>query len=147
MGRLDAQEERYPSAVEELKRSIELDNAESDPARLALAQVYEITHATAAAVAEYQRLLSDDPDDLELWAHIGELQSAMGADVDARETFVQIKAKRPGDPAACAWLAADAERGGDFKAAAAALKDSSALKDDPTLNLRLGYYQLQAGGG
>jgi tetratricopeptide (TPR) repeat protein len=146
LGRLDAQDERFPEAVEKLKRSIELDDSESDPARLALAQVYEITHATADAVAEYQRLLADDPDDVELWAHIGELQAAMGAMDDARDTFKLIKEKHPGDPAVCAWLAGDAERSGDFAAAAAALKDSSALKDDPTLNLRLGYYQLQAGG-
>jgi tetratricopeptide (TPR) repeat protein len=145
LGRLDAQEERYPAAVEKLKRSIDLDDAESAPARLALAQVFEITHATADAVAEYQRLLSDEPDDLELWAHIGELQAAMGALDEARDTFKLIKDKHPGDPAACAWLAGDAERAGDFKAAAAALKDSAALKDDPTLNLRLGYYQLQSG--
>ena len=145
LGRLDAQDERYPDAVEKLKRSIELDESESDPARLALAQVFEITHATADAVAEYQRLLNDDPDDIELWAHIGELQAAMGALDDARATFKLIKEKHPGAPAICAWLAGDAERSSDFKAAAAALKDSSALKDDPTLNLRLGYYQLQAG--
>jgi tetratricopeptide (TPR) repeat protein len=145
LGRLDAQEERYSSAVEKLKRSIELDNSESDPARLALAQVYEITHATADAVSEYQRLLADDPDDVELWAHIGDLEAAMDALSDARDTFKLIKEKHPGDPAACAWLAGDAERAGDFKAAAAALKDSSALKDDPTLNLRLGYYELQSG--
>src|SRR5471030_1040285 len=57
LGRLDAQEERYPDAVEKLKRSIELDDSESAPARLALAQVFEVTHATADAVAEYRRLL------------------------------------------------------------------------------------------
>jgi tetratricopeptide (TPR) repeat protein len=145
LGRLDAQEEHYAAAADKLQRSIGLDDAQSGPARLALAQVYEIQHATASAVAEYQKLLQDDPDDLELWAHIGELQAAMGALDDARDTFKLIKEKHPGDPAACAWLAGDAERAGDFKAAAAALADSAALKDDPTLNLRLGYYQLQAG--
>lgn len=145
LGRLDAQEERYPDAVEKLKRAIDLDDAESDPARLALAQIYEITHDTAAAVASYQRLLTNDPDDFELWSHIGELQAAMGALDDARDTFRRLKEKHPGDPAACGWLASDAERSGDWAAAAAALKDSAALRDDPTLNLRLGYYQLQAG--
>ncbi|MFI5346257.1 MAG: tetratricopeptide repeat protein [Elusimicrobiota bacterium] len=145
LGRLDAQEERYSAAEEKLKRSIELDDAESDPARLTLAQVYEATHATAAAVASYQRLLGDDPDDVELWAHVGELQAEMGTLDDARDTFKRLKEKHPGDPAACAWLASDAERSGDFAGAAAALKDSSALKGDPTLNLRLGYYQLQGG--
>ncbi|HEX4047561.1 MAG TPA: tetratricopeptide repeat protein [Elusimicrobiota bacterium] len=145
LGRLDAQQARYPDAVAKLKRSIELDDSESDPARLALAQIYEVTNATADAVAEYQRLLEDDPDDVELWAHIGELQAAMGALGDARDTFKLLKEKHPGNPAACAWLAGDAENAGDFKAAAAALQDSAALKDDPTLNLRLGYYQLQAG--
>jgi tetratricopeptide (TPR) repeat protein len=145
LGRLDAQEERYPAAVEKLKRAIDLDDAESDPARLALAQVYEVTHETAAAVAAYQHLLTNDPDDVELWAHVGELQAALGAFDDARDTFRRLKEKHPGDPTACAWLAADAERAGDFAAAAAALKESAALKGDPTLNLRLGYYQLQAG--
>ncbi|HXS99902.1 MAG TPA: tetratricopeptide repeat protein [Elusimicrobiota bacterium] len=145
LGRLDAQEENYAAAADKLQRSIDLDDAQSGPARLALAQVYEIQHATASAVAEYQKLLEDEPDDYELWAHIGELQASMGALDDARDTYKLIKEKHPGDPAACAWLAADAERAGDFKAAAAALQDSSALKDDPTLNLRLGYYQLQAG--
>lgn len=145
LGRLDAQEERYAEAVVKLKRSIELDDSESDPARLALAQVYEIQRATAAAVEQYQRLLGDDPDDVDLWAHVGDLQAAMGALDDARATFRALKAKHPGDPAACAWLAGDAERAGDFKTAAAELKESAALKDDPTLNLRLGYYQLQSG--
>ncbi|MDE2141951.1 MAG: tetratricopeptide repeat protein [Elusimicrobia bacterium] len=145
LGRLDAQESRYADAVVKLRRSIELDDAESDPARLTLAQVYEATHDTAAAVETYQRLMSDDPDDVELWAHVGELQASMGALDDARDTFHRLKEKHPGDPGACAWLAADAEHAGNFAAAAAALKDSAALKDDPTLNLRLGYYQLQAG--
>ena len=145
LGRLDAQEERYPDAVEKLKRSIELDDGDSDPVRLALAQVYELTHATEAAVAEYRRLLVDDPDDVDLWAHVGELEAEAGQLDDARALFSKIKEKHPGDPAACAWLAGDAERAGDFKRAAFALKDSAGLKDDPTLNLRLGYYELQAG--
>ena len=145
LGRLDAQEEHYPAAIEKLQRSIDLDDAQSGPARLALAQIFEIQHATAAAVVQYQKLLSYEPDDVELWAHIGELQAAMGALDDARDTFKLIKEKHPGDPGASAWLAGDAERAGDFKAAGVSLMDSAALKDDPTLNLRLGYYQLQAG--
>lgn len=145
LGRLDAQEERYPDAVDKLKRAIALDDSESAPARLALAQVFEITHATAAAIVQYRRLLADEPDDLEMMAHVGELQVASGSRDDARDTFSRIKEKSPGDPIACAWLAGDAERAGDFAAAVAALKDSSALQDDPTLSLRLGYYQLQAG--
>jgi len=146
LGRLDAQEERYDDAVEKLKRSIALDDAESDPARLALAQVYEVRRDTRAAVEAYQRLLNDDPDDAELWAHVGELQASMGALDDARATFRRVKERHPDDPAACAWLAADAERAGDFARAARELKDSAGLKNDPTLNLRLGYYQLQSGG-
>lgn len=146
LGRLDAQEERYPAAIERLKRSIGLDDAESLGPRLALAQVYEITRATAAAVEEYRKVLADDPDDVDLWAHVGGLEAAMGAREQARDTFRRLKERHPGNAAACAWLAADAERAGDFKAAAAALADSDALKDDPTANLRLGYYQLQADG-
>ncbi len=146
LARLDAQEERFMAAVEKLERAIALDDSESGPARRMLAQVYEVTHATAAAVEEYQRLLVAEPNDTELWSHVGELQAAAGTLEEARDTFTRLKQKYPNDPAACAWLAADAERSGDFARAARALQDSSALKDDPTLNLRLGYYQLQAGG-
>ncbi|OGR97327.1 MAG: hypothetical protein A2V88_01330 [Elusimicrobia bacterium RBG_16_66_12] len=146
LGRLDAQEERYGDAVDRLKRSIALDDSESGPARLALAQVYEIRLDTEAAIVEYKRLLVNEPDDLELWAHIGDLQTASGDPDGARETFRGLKQKKPDDSAACAWLAADAEHAGDFALAARFLKDSAALKDDPTLNLRLGYYLLQARG-
>lgn len=146
LGRLDAQEERYDQAVEKLQRSIALDDAESGPARMALAQVYEILRDTSSAIAAYQRLLVDEPGDLELGVHLGELQGAAGDSEAARETFLALKRRQPDEPAVCAWLAADAERAGDFARAAAFLRDSAALKDDPTLNLRLGYYLLQARG-
>ena len=146
LGRLDAQEDRYAAAIEKLKRAIDLDDSESGPARYVLAQIYEVTHATAAAISEYQRLLADEPNDTEMWTHVGELQAAAGALDDARDTFLLLKQKHPNDPRACSWLAAEAERSGDFSRAARFLQDSAALKDDPTLNLRLGYYQLQAGG-
>ncbi|MEK7383606.1 MAG: tetratricopeptide repeat protein [Elusimicrobiota bacterium] len=146
LGRLDAQEERYGDAIDKLKRSIALDDSESAPARLALAQVYEIRRDSAAAITEYKHLLVDEPDDLEIWAHIGDLQTASGDLEGAREIFRGLKQKKADDPAACAWLAADAERAEDFAQAARFLKDSAALKDDPILNLRLGYYLLQARG-
>jgi tetratricopeptide (TPR) repeat protein len=145
LGRLDASQGHVRDAVEKFKRAIDLDDAQSGPAREALAQSYEILHDTAAAVAEDLKILEDDPDAFELRAHVGELQEAMGRLDDARDTYRSLKKRRPGDPAACAWLAGDAERAGDFARAALELKDSAALKDDPTLNLRLGYYQLQAG--
>jgi tetratricopeptide (TPR) repeat protein len=145
LGRLDVSQGQVPAAIEKFKRSIELDDAQSGPAREALGQSYELMHDTAAAISTDLKILEDDPDAFELWAHVGELQESMGRLDDARQTFLDLKKRRPGDPAACAWLASDAERGGDFARAAAELKDSAALKDDPTLNLRLGYYQLQAG--
>jgi tetratricopeptide (TPR) repeat protein len=146
LGRLDAGSGRFDDARAELARSVELDGATAGPARLALAQVYEVTGDTAAAIAQYQSLLVDDQDNVELWAHVGILQAAMGDRADAHQTFLALKARHPDDPTACAWLAGEAEKAGDFKTAAAELKDSAALKDDPTLNLRLGYYELQAGG-
>ncbi|MDE2489473.1 MAG: tetratricopeptide repeat protein, partial [Elusimicrobia bacterium] len=146
LGRLDAQQRRFGDAAAKLKRAISLGGPDADSARLALAQIYEVTSDTPSAVAEYQKLLAADPDDADLQAHIGALQDAEGRRDDARDTFRSLKARVPDDPSACAWLASDAESSGDFKAAAAYLKDSSALKDDPTLTLRLGYYELQAGG-
>ena len=61
----------------------------------------------------------------------------------ARATFRLVKEKHPSDPAVCAWLAGDAERSGDFKAAAAeileglegeALEEMRAAND---VNLRM----------
>ncbi len=146
LAKLDAQESRYSSAVEKLRRAISLDEAESDPARLMLGQVFEVSRDTAAALGEYRKVLTSTPDDYELWAHVAELESLRGDDEAARAEFLRLKEKRPGDAAAAAWLASSAERAGDFRKAAGYLKDSSALKDDPTLHLRLGYYQLQSGG-
>lgn len=146
LAKLDAQEARYPAAVEKLRRAISLDEAESDPVRLTLGQVFEVSHDTTAAIAEYRKVLGASPDDFELWAHIAELEAARGDDGAARAEFLRLKEKRRDDAAAAAWLASDAERAGDFRKAAVYLKDSVALKDDPTLHLRLGYYQLQSGG-
>ena len=91
-------------------------------------------------------MLASIPDDYELWAHIAELEAARGDESAARAEFLRLKEKRHDDAAAAAWLASDAESAGDFRMAARYLRDSSALKDDPTLHLRLGYYQLQSGG-
>ena len=146
LGKLDAQEEKYKDAVVKLRRSIELDDAESGPARLLLGQVYEVLRDTRAAIAEYRHVLAAEPEEYELWARVGELEAAAGDLDEARATFKLIKDRRPDDAAACSWLAADAEREGDFARAAAFLRDSSALKDDATLHLRLGHYLLQAGG-
>jgi len=146
LAKLDAQEARYPAAIEKLRRAISLDEAESDPVRLTLGQVFEVTHDTAAAIAEYRNVLTSIPDDYELWTHIAELEAERGDGDAARAEFLRLREKRPDDAAASAWLAADAERAGDFKKAAEYLKDSAALRDDPTAHLRLGYYQLQSGG-
>ncbi len=146
LAKLDAQEARYPAAVEKLRRAIALDEGESDPVRLTLGQVFEISHDTASAVEEYRKVLVTIPDDYELWEHVAELEAARGDDNAARAEFLRLKEKKPDDAAAATWLATDAERSGEFAKAAAYLKDSSALKDDPTVHLRLGYYQLQAGG-
>lgn len=146
LAKLDAQESRYAAAVEKLRRAISLDEAESDPVRLTLGQVYEIARDTAAAIVEYRKVMVSIPDDYELWAHVAELEALRGDAAGARAEFLRLREKRPDDAAAAAWLASDAEVAGDFTKAAGYLKDSSALKDDPTLHLRLGYYQLQSGG-
>lgn len=146
LAKLDAQEEKYAAAADKLRRSIALDDAESGAARLLLGQVYEVLHDTRAAIEQLRWVLSVEPEEYELWAHIGELE-ALAGDVDqARRTFTELKAHRPNDPAAAAWLASDAERAGDFAKAAAYLRESAALKDDATLHLRLGHYLLQSGG-
>jgi tetratricopeptide (TPR) repeat protein len=146
LAKLDAQEEKYADAADKLRRSIALDDAESGASRLLLGQVYEVLHDTRAAVEQLKWVLSVEPEEYELWAHVGELQAAAGDLAQARQTFLELKEKRPDDPNAAAWLAADAEKAGDYAKAAKFLRASSALKDDATLHLRLGHYLLQSGG-
>lgn len=146
LAKLDAQEEKYKDAAAKLRRAIALNDAESGPSRLLLGQVYEVLRDTRAAVEQLRWVLAVEPEEYELWAHIGELE-ALAGDVDqARQTFLQLRERRPDDPAAASWLAADAERRGEFAKAAQYLRASSALKDDATLHLRLGHYLLQSGG-
>jgi tetratricopeptide (TPR) repeat protein len=146
LAKLDAQEEKYQAAAEKLRRAIRLDDAESGASRLLLGQVYEVLKDTRAAIEQLRWVLAVEPEEYELWAHIGELE-ALAGDVDqARQTFTQLREKRPADPAAASWLAADAERRGEYAKAAEFLRSSSALKDDATLHLRLGHYLLQSGG-
>lgn len=145
LGRLDAQEQKYSDAIRKLKKSIDLDSSESDPVRLTLAQVYEVTGDTIAAIGEYKRLLLENPDDLDINGHMAELEAAAGRTSDARETFLEILKKHPDDPNACMWLALDREGADDFKSAAEYLKNSSALDKDANVSLKLGYYQLQSG--
>lgn len=146
LAKLDAQEEKYQDAAAKLRRAISLDDADSGASRLLLGQVYEVLHDTRAAIEQLRWVLAVEPEEYELWAHIGELEALAGDAEQARQTFLQLKQRRPGDPAAASWLAADAERSGDYAKAAEFLRASSALKDDATLHLRLGHYLLQAGG-
>ena len=94
LAKFDVQEARYPAAIEKLRRAILLDEAESDPVRLTLGQVFEISHDTSAAVDEYRKVLASIPDDYELWAHIAELEAARGDEGAARAEFLRLKEKR-----------------------------------------------------
>ncbi len=113
-------------------------------ARLSLAQAYEAKKDTDSALAEYLALEQRDPQNAALSIHIGEIHFMRGDAASAQVHFERAKRAVPGNPAACLWLAILAEQRGDFDSAASLLQESSALKDDAGLNLRLSYYQTQA---
>ncbi len=146
LAKLDAQEALYSAAIDKLHRAIELNEAESDPVRITLGQVFEMSADTSSAIDEYRKVLLSLPDDYELWAHIAELEAVRGDESAARAEFLRLKEKRPDNVAASDWLASDAERSGDFRKAADYLKASASLNTDPSVSLRIGYDQIQSGG-
>jgi len=143
LAKLDFDAGRLSPAISHLKAGLALE-PESLPLHYALAQAYETSASTDAALAEYQQILDLDPANAALIDHIGELLLAQGDSEGARARFAAAHRLQPSDPFSCQWLAVDAEKDGDWARALDALKTSAALAEDPTLNLRLSYYATQA---
>lgn len=116
--------------------------------RYMLANYYETKSDTAAALGEYQELLTLEPNNIEILNHVGELYAGPAANdlAEGEKYFLRAWALEKKDPTACFWLSVISEQHRDFKAAAAYLENSSALKDDAGLVLRLAYYYTQGGG-
>lgn len=115
--------------------------------RYMLANYYEMQSDTAAALAEYAELITLEPKNLELFNHIGELYAGPAANnlEEGEKYFLKAWALDKKDPTSCFWLSVISEQKRDFTAAAAYLENSSALKDDAGLVLRLAYYYTQSG--
>jgi len=146
LAKLDLAVGRVQSGERHLKESIALDpQGESLPARYALAEAYETEHSTDAALAEYGKIMKLDPDNVQLLDHVAELQYEKGDMEAMRQTLLDAKASRNDDPTANHWLALYAESKSDWAKAAEYVRASAALKDEPGLNLRLGYYLTQEG--
>jgi len=141
---IDERRGRHASAVEHLKTSVKIDPGFVQGG-YALAHLYEMRRDTEAALGEYARILSIEPENVALVDHIGELYAAKGDLVQAKSYFSHARALAPHDPQACLWLALLAEQAGDYAGAAAALSGSSALQEDVESNLRLSFYLTQAG--
>ncbi|MCM2266722.1 MAG: tetratricopeptide repeat protein [Elusimicrobiales bacterium] len=153
----DAAEVYYQIAVlhnakgrhEDMKRSLikakEADAYYPQP-RYMLANYYEVKNDTAAALGEYRELLDLEPNNAELYNHLGELYASPAVgDLEAAEKyFLKAWELNKADPAACFWLSVISEQRRDFAAAAAYIEGSSALKDDAALALRLAYYYTQS---
>ena len=144
LAKMDYEAGCYDCAIAQLKAAIETE-PDSSPLRYALAQAYEAKGSTAAALAEYQGILQMEPSDAALLNHIGELCAATGDMDQARSRFQEVLRLEPKNPLAGQWLAADAEKQGDWTRVARFLEASAALAEDPSLNLRLSYYYTQAG--
>lgn len=146
LAKIELQAGRTRQAREHLKRSIALNpDADSLPARYALAQSYETEHSTDAALQEYLGILRYEPGNVALLNHIGQIHVLRGEWEEMRARFEAAKAAQPEDPTANHWLALYYERAGDLGKAADSLKDSAALKEEPSANMRLSYYLSQAG--
>jgi tetratricopeptide (TPR) repeat protein len=144
LAKLEFDSGHIPASISDLKAGLARE-PESLPLHYALAQAYEASASTDAALSEYQQILDLDPSNAALLDHIGEISAAKGDIVGARARFEAAHRLQPSDPPSCQWLAADAEKDEDWARAMDDLKTSAALGEDPMLNLRLSYYATQAG--
>jgi tetratricopeptide (TPR) repeat protein len=146
IAKLDMQDSRVKAAEEELTASIKAaPDEDSLPARYALAEAYEVEHDTDAALSEYLEIQKFEPQNVALLDHLGQIYFTKGDWEQLRQEFLAAKAAKNDDPTANHWLALYAERKEDYAKAAEYLKSSSALGEDPALNLRYSYYLTQAG--
>ncbi len=144
LAQLYLNERDYEKAARELQSSIALyPGFESIPARFSLAQLYEASGSTVAAIQEYLQIVRVQPHDLRLIDHIGELDIEAGDPQAARAAFNAAKSLEPADPIANLWLAQFAEDAGRPIEAARFLSESAALPKDPTLWLKIAYLQMR----
>ncbi len=137
---------RYEEMRRSLLRSKEADGYYPQP-RYMLGEYYEVKNDTAAALAEYEELAQLEPNNKGLFNHIGTIYTSPAAMnlAAAERNFLRAYALDKTDPVASYWLSIISEQRRDFRAAAAYLEGSAALKQDPDASLRLAYHYTQDG--
>lgn len=144
LAKIDFADGHAAAAIGHIKEGISLE-PDSLPLRYALAQAYEAQFSTDAALGEYLEILKLEPANVSIINHIGDIYFRKGQMDEARARFEEAHRLKPEDIFSGQWLAADAERLGDWSRAAACIQNGAILAEDPSLNLRLSYYQSQAG--
>ena len=134
---------------EEMKKYLELAIKENSfylLPRYMLAEYYEVKKDTAAAIAEYKKILDISPGNVELFNYVGELYSNSETVAKGEKYFLKAYELDNSNPGACFWLAIINEHRKDFKSAIKYLKSSKEMDKDPKLSLRLSFYYTQSGG-
>lgn len=146
IGTLHSMRGRNEKAREYMLKSAEEDSYYLQP-RFALANYYEVSGDTAAAVAQYEELADLDPSNRELLNHLGALLAGPGIGDLARaeKYFLKANALEPSDPDSSFWLSLIAEQRDDYASAITYMERSAGLKENPGLVMRLAYYYSQAG--
>jgi len=81
-------------ATRNAARAVEL-NDRLIPVRATLARVYQETGQLDKALAEYQRVLEQDPSEIEAENHIGQIYQAQGKYAEAERAFKSVTVRRP----------------------------------------------------
>ncbi|MFA5160936.1 MAG: tetratricopeptide repeat protein [Elusimicrobiales bacterium] len=134
-----------PALAETLLKKCQSKFPDVITCRYALAQLYEISGDTEAALGQLKSVEPLDPASAALMSHLGGVCMALGKTEEARQYFLKTKKLDAGNSDAAFWLAALAEHDGDFAAAADYIRASSSYDSDPALSLRLSYYLTQTG--
>ncbi len=109
-------------------------------AHLALAQIYEVRHDTAAALSSYETCRFLDPDNTTILLRLGELYYQSKKMALAQEVFAHASLVAPDDVSFDFWLALLAEEREDWNEAVLRMFKVSRESQKPNVMLRLSYY-------
>ncbi|MBI4056501.1 MAG: tetratricopeptide repeat protein [Elusimicrobia bacterium] len=144
MALLEHRQGNIKASLRHLKAAIQ-EQPDFLQARYSLAQLYELLEDTRAALGEYKAILPLDPKNVVLLNRLGEMMFLQNREAEAETYFLKTREVDPKNSTACLWLSLISEKKGDWSQAVEYLSQSSALKEEPALHLRLSYYMTQVG--
>lgn len=143
-GLLEERAGRTAQAIASYQEALRRDpNAEF--LKQSLAGLYSVQSDTAAAINAFEIALEENPENLEVLAHLGQLYYLAGRFQEAQEVLTQALLLAPQNPTLHFWRALVAQEEGKWEDAVLHMKQAAKLNPDPGSLLRLATYYGRLG--